>query len=236
MQWRDEGIILGVRPQGEAHALVEIMTPAHGRHLGVVRGGRSRRLQPLLQPGNSVDAVWQARLEEHLGQFTLEGVKERAARLMEGPAGVFGVQHLGFLLRLLPERDPHPGLHEALGLILDILPDMAQAGPLLVRFELEILTELGFGLELTECAATGVEDDLVYVSPKSGRAVSRTAGEPYRDRLLALPPFLNGSGPPQAGCVADGFRLTGFFLTRHVYEPRGIIEPPARAALVRLAG
>jgi DNA repair protein RecO (recombination protein O) len=235
MQWHDEGIILGVRPQGESHALVEVMTREHGRHLGIVRGGRSRRHHSLLQPGNGVDAVWQARLEEHLGQFVLEGMTHRAARLMEGPGGVYGVQHLSFLLRLLPERDPHPGLYEGLALVLDILPDMARAGPLLVRFELEILAELGFGLELSECAATGGSDELVYVSPKTGRAVCRSAGEPYKDRMLRLPAFLTENTSPDMACLADGFRLTSFFLNRHVFEPRGLEVPSAREALERLA-
>ena len=190
MQWTDDGIIIGTRRHGETSLIVELMTPAHGRHLGLVRGGRSRRVQPTLQPGNSVTATWRARLDAHLGHYTVESTTQRAARLIEGPAGLYGIQALAALLRLLPERDPHPKLYDGLLAILDFLDDPLIAGGLIVRFELKLLDDLGFGLDLTECAATGTNDDLAYVSPRTGRAVSRSAGEAYRDRLLPLPPFL----------------------------------------------
>ena len=237
MQWTDEGIIIGTRRHGETSLIVELMTAAHGRHLGLVRGGRSRKLQPLLQPGNSVAAVWRARLDSHLGNYTLDGMAARASQLIETRSGLYGLQALAALLRLLPERDPHPNLYAALDAILDHLDDPLVAGRLIVRFELKLLDELGFGLDLTQCAATGVTADLGYVSPKTGRAVSRTAAEPYRDRLLRLPPFLlaaPSAGEPTAAEVADGFALTGYFLARHVYEPRGLEPSDARAGLLTL--
>jgi DNA repair protein RecO (recombination protein O) len=237
MQWTDEGVIIGTRRHGETSLIVELMTAAHGRHLGLVRGGRSRRVQPLLQPGNSVTATWRARLDAHLGHYTVEGTTERAARLIEGAAGLYGIQALAALLRLLPERDSHPKLYEGLVAILDCLDDPLIAGGLIVRFELKLLDDLGFGLDLTQCAATGSNDDLAYVSPKTGRAVSRSAGEPYQDRLLALPAFLleaPSQAQPDADAVAAAFHLTGYFLARHVYEPRGLEPSEARAAFLGL--
>lgn len=236
MDWHDEGIIIGTRRHGETSLIVELMTAAHGRHLGLVRGGRSRTQRPVLQPGNSVVATWRARLDEHLGTFTLEPSAFRAARLMELQSGLYGIQALGALVRLLPERDPHPGLYEALLTIVDLLDDPVLAAGLLVRFELRMLDELGFGLDLERCVATGRNDDLAYVSPKSGRAVSRSAGDPYRERMLPLPAFLaaNPGARAETGELAAGFRLTGFFLQRHVYEPRGLTPPEARERFVAL--
>jgi DNA repair protein RecO (recombination protein O) len=233
MEWIDEGIVLGVRRHGETSAIVELMTPARGRHLGLVRGGVSRRMKPYLQPGNSVRATWRARLDEHLGNYTIEATELRADRLMASAAASYGMQTLAALLRLLPERDPHAQLYEALCLIADHLDEPSIAAPLLVRFELQLLAELGFGLDLGECAATGGADELVYVSPKSGRAVSRSAGEPWKEQLLPLPGFLNGGGTDAGmGEVAAGFALTEFFLLRRVYEPRGLALPESRAAFL----
>jgi DNA repair protein RecO (recombination protein O) len=230
MEWHDEGIILGVRRHGETSAILEVMTRAHGRHLGLVRGGRSRKQQPVLQAGNRVDLLWRARLDEHLGTFQAEPLAMHAARLMGSAAGVFGLQTLAAHLRLLPERDPHGGLFETLAIILDHLDDPEVAGELIVRFELLVLEELGFGLDLSECAATGARQELVFVSPKSGRAVSRTAGQPWQDKMLALPAFLVEETPLRADLTAieNAFRLTGFFFARHVYETRGLAEPEAR--------
>jgi len=227
MEWRDEGIILGLRKHGETSVIAEVMTHAHGRHLGIVRGGRSKRLQPVLQPGNSVDLVWRARLDEHLGQYQVEVLNARAGRLMESAIGVHGVQAMAALLRLLPERDSHPRLHDAFAVILDSLDTPEQAGALYVRFELAVLEDLGFGLDLNACAATGVRTELIYVSPKSGRAVSAAAGAPWAERMLPLPQFLTDRDCPctNAEVLGQAFRLTGYFLDRHVFEARGI-EPP----------
>jgi DNA repair protein RecO (recombination protein O) len=241
MQWTDDGIVLGVKRHGEASAIVELMTREHGRHLGLVRGGTGSRMRPILQPGNSVSATWRARLDEHLGNYTVEGTRLRVSLLLGASHGVYGVTHLAALTRLLPERDPHRDVYEVLEAILDNLDDAGRAGPLVVRFELMLLAELGFGLDLTQCAATGVTADLAYVSPKSGRAVSHAAGEPWRDKLMRLPRFLSGQDEekPSATDVANGFEITGFFLARHLFEPRGLEVPDARrqfiAAILRAA-
>ncbi len=234
MQWQDQAIILGVRRLGESSVIAEVMTRAYGRHLGVVRGGRSRSMQPVLQPGNSVEATWRARLHEHLGEFRIEPVSLRAAQLMETATALHGIQAMAALLRLLPERDPHPHLFEMLEVVLGHLHEPSEAGELFIRFELAVLNDLGFGLDLSECAATGSRDDLVYVSPKSGRAVCRAAGAPYGDRLLALPGFLapQRARAADGGALADAFRLTSFFLNRHVYEPRGLAVNTARDGFV----
>ncbi|MCJ9747013.1 DNA repair protein RecO [Neorhizobium sp. SHOUNA12A] len=237
MQWQDEAIIIGVKRHGETSVIAELMTRDRGRHLGLVRSGRSRVMQPVLQAGNRVEAVWRARLDEHLGEFKLEPIRLRAAKLMETATAVYGVQAMGALLRLLPERDPHPHLFEALDIILDAFDDPSDAGELFVRFELAVLNDLGFGLDLTECAATGGRENLVYVSPKTGRAVSREAGMPYADRMLALPGFLSEGAASAADrdSMAEAFRLTGYFLHRHVYEPRGLTENAARDGFVQAA-
>jgi DNA repair protein RecO (recombination protein O) len=234
MRWTDDGIVLGSKRHGEANAILELMTCAHGRHLGLVRGGAGSRMRPVLQPGNRVSALWQARLDEHLGHFTIEGLDARAASFLPIPHALYGVTHLAALCRLLPERDPHPQVHAALADLLDVLLDSRRAGASLVRFELQLLTELGFGLDLASCAASGEEVDLVYVSPKSGRAVSRQAGEPWKDKLLALPAFLCQSSAVDASVddIVAGFALTGFFLMRHVLEPRGLAWADARASFI----
>lgn len=234
MEWRDEGIIIGSRRHGESSVILEVMTRGHGRHMGIVRGGRSRRMQPVLQAGNRVELVWRARLDEHLGMFQVEPLELNAARLLSSACAVYALQTLAAHLRLLPERDPHAGLFETLAIVLEHLEDPATAAELLVRFELMVLEELGFGLDLGSCAATGVTRDLVYVSPKSGRAVSRLAGDPYRDRMLPLPAFLNAGAGQRGGsdAIQDAFRLTGFFFNRHVYEPRGIEPPETRAGFL----
>lgn len=238
MDWRDEGIILGVRRHGETSAILETMTRAHGRHLGMVQGGRSRRMRPVLQAGNKVELVWRARLDEHLGTFQVEGLDLNAARLMASAVGVHGLQTLAAHLRLLPERDPHAGLYDTLGVILGHLDSPASAGELIVRFELRVLEELGFGLDLEQCAATGTRENLTYVSPRSGRAVSRVAGMPWHDKMLALPAFLERSQNIAADfeAIVAAFRLTGHFLNRHVYETRGVREPESRQALISAIG
>jgi DNA repair protein RecO (recombination protein O) len=234
MEWTDDGIVLGVRRHGESAAIVELLTREHGRHLGLVRGGAGSRLRPLLQPGNSVRAVWRARLDEHLGTYAIEGTRLRAANLLASSHAVYGVTHLAALVRLLPERDPHQDIFESLERTLDDFDDASGAAVHLVRFELAMLAELGFGLDLEACAATGETADLVYVSPKSGSAVSRSAGEPWGDRLLRLPPFLrqgeaNGWSDQD---LLDGFELTGLFLLRHVLEPRGQGHSDAREGFI----
>jgi DNA repair protein RecO (recombination protein O) len=222
MQWSDEGIVLGVRRHGEANTILELMTRTHGRHLGLVRGGAGSRMRPVLQPGNAVSVVWRARLDEHLGHYAVEPLRLRAAAFLDSAHAIYGVNHIAALVRLLPERDPHPAIHAALDAVLEQIESAATMAELVMRFELQLLSELGFGLDLSQCAATGSHADLVYVSPKSGRAVSRAAGEPWRDKLLRLPAFLaDPDAAPTTDDLAAGFALTGHFLTVHVLDSRG---------------
>jgi DNA repair protein RecO (recombination protein O) len=233
MQWTDEGIVLGIKRHGEANGILELMTRERGRHLGMVRGGFGSRMKPVLQLGNSVSATWRARLDEHLGNYTIEALNLRASNFFAAPHAAYGVTHLAALMRLLPERDPHAALYVALEDILDRLDDVQTAAPMVARFELQLLSEFGFGLDLEQCASTGARDNLVYVSPKSGRAVSREAGEPWADKLFRLPAFLvEQSVTPAVQDLSDGFALTGFFLARHVLEPRGLELTDERAHFI----
>lgn len=237
MNWTDRALVVGVRPHGEAAVILELLTHGRGRHLGLVHGGRSRRLRPVLQPGNTVVATWRARLDEQLGSLQVEAETHRAAGLMDSPLALFGIATLCAHVRLLPERDPHPGLFEAAEEVVERLEHGGLAPAAIARFELGLLAELGFGLDLASCAATGGAGDLVYVSPRSGRAVSRAAGEPYRGRLLDLPAFLADGldAPPTGDELAAAFRLTGFFLEARAYGPRGLALPDERSRFVALA-
>jgi DNA repair protein RecO (recombination protein O) len=233
MQWTDEGIVLGVKRHGETSVILELMTHERGRHLGLVRGGAGTRLRGVLQPGNSLRATWRARLDEHLGHYVVEGINLRAAGFLAAAHAVHGVTHLSALCRLLAEREPHARIHGSLEEILDKIDDPRDAAILIARFELAFLAELGFGLDLSSCAATGVTAELVYVSPRSGRAVSRAAGEEYHDKLMRLPLFLRADDESaSAADLADAFALTEFFLERHAFAPRGLPVPPARSRFI----
>ncbi len=236
MEWSERGLVIGLKKHGETSVILELMTRAHGRHLGVARGGRSKSMQPVLQPGNEVEAVWRARLEEHLGLYSIEASVLRTDAVIGSAQALHGVTYLGGLLRLLPERDPHPGLFDRAQVLLAHVADPL-APALFVHFELALLAELGFGLDLDQCAAMGARKDLIYVSPKSGRAVSRDAGAPWASRLLPLPAFLRE--PPGVAVarkeIGDGFRLTEFFLYRDVYLPRGLKPPDSRTAFIARA-
>lgn len=242
MDWRDDGLVIGARKHGETSVILELMTRAHGRHLGLVRGGRSRMLRPALQPGNLLAASWRARLEDHLGAYTVEPLAARAAHLLDHAAALHGVAALCALLRLLPEREPHEelfGMADAIAARLsglDAVGGADSAAPLMARFELALLGALGFGLDLDSCALTGTREDLAYVSPKSGRAVSRAAGAPWRERLLPYPSFLQheslGHERLAAPEVVAAFRLTGYFLTRDVLAPRGVALSAARGLYI----
>jgi DNA repair protein RecO (recombination protein O) len=180
-----------------------------------------------------VSATWRARIDEHLGHYQVEGIDLTAASLFAAGYAVYGVTHLGALCRLLPERDPHPEIYAALDEVLGCLLDAQLAGAQVIRFEMALLGELGFGLDLSQCAVTGGSDDLCFVSPRTGRAVSREAGRPWQERLLRLPAFLNGSeDAPTHEDLAAGFKLAGFFLVRHVLEPRGLAFADARASFI----
>src|SRR5262245_18748313 len=235
MDFTDEGILISTRPLGEANAIAEFLTRDHGRYLGLVRGGRSRRLRPLLQLGNILSLTWRARLEDHLGAFNVEMIDPCAARVLDDEAALAAIGSMASLSKLLPERDANTELYgEALG-VLAALDDATHWPALLVHWEVLLLQDLGFGLDLSECAATGSENDLVYVSPRSGRAVSRDAGKPYCDKLLPLPRFLlHDEAPVDPTDVLSGFALTGHFLERHMLLPHNLTLPQSRERLIGL--
>lgn len=233
MEWRDEGVILSVRRHGETSAIAEILTARHGRVMGLVRGGRSKQQRPVLQAGNAVQCVWRARLEEQLGTYVLEPLDLRAGAIMEEPFRLAGLATLASLAQLLPEREPHPRVYEALRVVLEAIDQDDVWPALLVRWELGLLDELGFGLDLAKCAATGKRENLAYVSPKSGKAVSSEAGHPFRDRLFRLPPFLKEGRAATPRDVIDGLKLAAYFLDRHVFEPRGTRLPEQQDWIIR---
>jgi DNA repair protein RecO (recombination protein O) len=240
MEWSDDAIVLSVRAHGETSAIVETLTRAHGRHSGLVRGGASRRARATLQPGNTLHAQWRARLSEHLGNFTLDVARARAGTMMDSRVSLLGLNAFTSIASAaLPEREPHGAVFQAAEILLDAVMEegFPHWAPLFVRWEAGLLNDLGFGLDLTRCAATGNIDDLVYVSPKSGRAVSRDAGAAYRERLFPLPPFLLGSqnASPTPAEIAAGLRLTEHFLLERVLRPHGRTMPAARERLTALA-
>jgi DNA repair protein RecO (recombination protein O) len=232
MQWSGEGLIIGVRRHGETSVIAEVMVEGRGRHLGLIRGGRSSKLSATLQPGNLVQLTWRARLEEHLGTFVVELISGRAADLIADRTRLYASQLLCDHLRLLPERDPHDRLLSMAVNALEPGRSRLSLGAALARFELTLLDELGFGLDLETCAVTGSTEDLTHVSPKSGRAVSRTAAEPYLPKLLVLPAFLVDGGDATPTQLAAAFRLTGHFLDLHVWSPREIDPPATRDSLI----
>jgi DNA repair protein RecO (recombination protein O) len=234
MQWDGEGLIIGVRRHGETSVIAEVMVAGRGRTLGLVRGGRSPKLSATLQPGNTVQVSWRARLEEHLGTFQIELLDSRAAALISSRLRLYASQLVCEHLHLLPERDPHDRLLAMADEIMVVDGTAVELGVAVARYELALLEELGFGLDLTSCAATGATRDLTHVSPKSGRAVSRAAAEPYLSRLLRLPSFLIGGAEAGEGDIGDAFRLTGYFLDAHVWIPRQLDPPPIRDAFVAL--
>jgi DNA repair protein RecO (recombination protein O) len=233
LAWRDEAILLAARRHGEADAIVEMLTAGRGRHCGVVKGGAGRRQAATLQPGNQLDAEWRARLESHIGTARVEVSKARAGSVMADAGALAALTSAAALLiALLPEREPHPALYRATVALFDAL---AEGGPwptLYAHWEVGLLGELGYGLDLDSCAATGATEDLIWVSPKSGRAVSRGPGAPYADRLLPLPAFLRTRALGTPAEIADALRLTGHFLGRALAATGAKGPPPARARLV----
>ena len=236
MEWTDEALILSVRAHGETASIVELFTRDHGRHLGLVHGGRSRKKRPILQIGNHVEATWKARLADQLGQVNLELRRGYAAQVMDDAFALAGLTSMAALARLLPERDPHGALFEISMFLLSFLDDPDVWPALYVRWEIALLEELGYGLDLSACAATGTQDALIYVSPKSGRAVSASAGEPYADKLLNLPPFLRPERSAHTGVhdTIAGLALTEHFLQTRVLLPREQSMPEARRRLSEL--
>lgn len=235
MEWQDEGALLSVRPHGESAAIIEVFTAEHGRHAGVVRGGTSRRIAPILQPGAQVQVAWRARLDGHIGAFTVEPLKARTALLGDRLA-LAGLSSVCAMLRVaLAERDPHPVLWRATMPLLDALDRGADWVPDYLRWELLLLEDMGFGLDLARCAVTGARDDLTFVSPRTGRAVSRAGAGDWAARLLPLPQVLMGQGGGTAAEIAEGLAVTGHFLARELGPMlNGRPLPEARARLVAL--
>jgi len=232
-EWRDHGFVLAARPHGESAQIVELLTREHGRHLGLVRGGQSPKRRGTLQPGNAVAALWRGRLAEHLGTLACELMRAHAARLIDEPDRLAGLAAAAALLSAtLPEREPHPDVFAAFAALIEALEGARDWPARYVAWERDLLAALGFGLDLSRCAATGAVADLAYVSPKSGRAVSRRAGLPYHDKLLPLPAFLWRAAPAAAPDLAQGLELTGYFLLRHLLAPQRRPLPPARALLL----
>ncbi len=237
MDWRDEGILLAVRAHGESSAIIETLTRDHGRHVGLVRGGKGAKLSPVLQPGTQLSLEWRARLAEHPGQLHIEPVRSRAAAIMADRTALAALNAIGALLvTLLPEREPNSEIYDRTVALADALAAGAWDWPArYAHWELALLATLGFGLDLSTCGATGVTEDLVYVSPRTGRAVSHDAGGAWADKLLPLPAFLIGRGAVSIGAVREALRLTGFFLEHRACPALGREAlPEARARLIRL--
>lgn len=234
MEWRDQGVLLSSRRHGETSAIIEIFTPQQGRHAGIVRGGTSRKIAPILQPGAQLDVAWRARLEDHIGAFTVEPVRSRAAVALGDRLALAGLNTVTALLSFcLPEREPHPQLYARTEALLDLLGQSGVWPLAYLQWEVALLEEMGFGLDLDSCAVTGATEGLVFVSPKSGRAVSRQGAGEWADRLLPLPDVLRGQGDAPDTEIAQAFRTTGHFLEAHLARNLGDKPlPEARARFV----
>lgn len=244
MQWQDEAIILATAKHGETSVIADLLTPSYGRHRGLIRGGTGTRQRGVLQPGNKVRAEWKARLAEHLGAFQIELDTSYAAALMSDPVKLAAMSSLCTVAgATLPEREPHPEIYTATLAVLELLADddcgPQRAAVAVIRWELALLSVLGFGLDLGACAVTGQTEGLIYVSPRSGRAVSEEGAGEYADRLLPLPAFLTGSAPDlnaiDAAEIGDGLALTGVFIERHILHPVDRALPPARTRFADMA-
>jgi len=234
IEWRESGILLATRRHGESAAIVEVFTEGHGRTAGVVRGGGGRKMAPILQPGAQLDVTWKARLEEHIGSFTVEPERARAAHIMSDRVALGGLSAMCALLSFaLPEREAHPALYRSSLAVLDMIGENPVWPLAYLRWELALLEELGFGLDLSTCAVTGATEGLAYVSPKSGRAVSEAGAGTWKARLLPLAPALVGEGTGETEDVQQGLRVTGHFLETWLAPSLGDRPvPEARARLV----
>lgn len=240
MQWQDDAIILTVAKHGETSVIADLLTLSQGRHRGLIRGGTGTRQRGVLQPGNKVRAEWKARLAEHLGAFQIELDTSYAAALMTAPAKLAAMSSLCAVAgATLPEREPHAEIYAATVAVLDLLADdectSIDATAAIIRWELALLSVLGFGLDLSACAVTGATEGLIYVSPRSGRAVSAEGAGDYADRLLPLPAFLTGTAAADPTQITDGLVLTGNFIEHHILHPIDRTLPPARTRFADMA-
>jgi len=234
MKFHEEAYVLSARSHGDTGVVVDLLTETHGRHAAYVAGGASRRMKPFLQAGARVIADYRARTSDHLGSARLEPVGEGPSALFDDGLALTGLAAAAAVAQgALPEREPHPGAFLAFEALMAAfqIPDVWPA--IFVRFEAGLLDDLGFGLDLSRCAVTGAMDDLIWVSPRTGRAVSAEAGAPYADKLLKLPPFMLGA---QAGLVegdvGSGLDLTGHFLEQFVFHPQNRPIPEARVWMI----
>lgn len=233
MDWAGTGYILSVRKHGETSAIIDVLTRENGRHAGLVRGGIGRKLRPVLQPGNKVQLEWRARLSEHLGYFTVEALSARSAEIMNDRISLSGLNAVCAIAReTLPERESFPRVYDAFEVLLANLHDPEIWPALYVQWEAGLLEAMGYGLDLRSCAATGTNDNLTHVSPRSGRAVSASAAEPYKDKLFALPMFMTGQPYATPEDVTNGLALTGHFLETRVQWSVNKPMPESRARMV----
>ena len=233
MDWASEGYVLSVKKHGETSAIIDVLTRDHGRHAGLVRGGAGRKLRPVLQPGNKIQVEWHARLSEYLGTFKVEALTSRAAELMEDRLMLSAINAMTAMAKeTLPEREVHERVYDAFEILLSNLDNPDIWPVLYVQWEAGLLQALGYGLDLSACAATGANDQLTHVSPRSGRAVSASAAEPYLDKLFALPQFMMGAPFAMAEDIANGLSLTGYFLETRLQWGVNRTLPAARAQMI----
>jgi DNA repair protein RecO (recombination protein O) len=225
MEWRSVGILLAARKHGETSLIIDTFCPGHGRYLGVVKGGASRKFAPILQVGAQLDLTWKARLQDHLGSFKVELVRARTVHAMSDRILAAGLTSVSTILsRVLPERQAYDNFYRTTEDLLDLLNQPNIWPMAYLRWELELLTVLGYGLDLSKCAVSGSTEKLRYVSPRTGRAISEQAAGEWVSKLLHLPSIiLKGSG--NSDSIIDGLKLTGYFLTRKVFNELSVRSP-----------
>jgi DNA repair protein RecO (recombination protein O) len=234
MEFKDSGIVISIKKYGESAGLLEVITENHGRHMGLVRGYQSKNNKALLQPGNTLDLIWRARLSEHLGVFNFELAISRSHMLMINKIAIIVLQNMILHLKLLPEREIFNNIFYLTQNTLDLLSDDDKIIENFIKWELFFLKELGYGVDLSECAVTKTKNNLKYVSPKSRRAVSKIIGDPYKDKLLEIPAFLLGDNKSDKNDLVKGLLLTEFFLKQDLYDPMELKLTSFRDSLYKL--
>ena len=234
VEWRDQGALLAVRRHGENSAIIEVLTENHGRHAGVVRGATGRKVAPILQPGAQLDVFWRARLDDHLGSYSVEPIRSRAHTAMGNRTSLAALNAICALLSFsLPEREPHPVMYQKSINLLDLLGNLDVLPLAYLQWELALLEDLGYGLDLSCCTVTGTTDDLIYVSPKSGRAVSRLAAGKWSTKMLPLPQVMLGGDNETALEIVRALDTTGYFFTNGLAKSLGNRPvPEARSRLL----